>query len=307
DRGRQLRLDPATAAEGGGRCFFLDRLGGASIGAGLFSVLIQLRGRGWVEAREGRFGLGRGNWAMFERDSMPQVQVDNRGLCIGVALDHASMETLEQLTGHVLYPGLGHLGSEARLAVLHLWREAGSGGRLAALRPLRMYLEDIEMELANSVLACPGRSRAHKRQVFARLQRARMYLQGHPDHVVRIDAFRSARWCRSDPTGPTASRTRRCRRSCSPHTTTAAAPRPPSTTPPCRGHCGRFPPAISAWPWATSIAARMGDSCLTRSTRPGSIPACRQPRPRAATRWTRPSWSSVCRSWPRSRGRTSCR
>lgn len=74
DRGRQLRLDPATAAEGGGRCFFLDRLGGASIGAGLFSVLIQLRGRGWVEAREGRFGLGRGNWAMFERDSPAAIR-----------------------------------------------------------------------------------------------------------------------------------------------------------------------------------------------------------------------------------------
>ena len=33
---------------------------------------------------------------------------------------------------------------------------------------------------------CPGRSRSRKRQVFGRLQRARLYLEGNCDRVVRI-------------------------------------------------------------------------------------------------------------------------
>lgn len=187
DRGRQLRLDSEAMSALPGRCFALTRLGGASIGPGLFSALVQLRGRAWMESREGHFGLTRGDWIMFERDSLPQAQVDQRGLCIGVVLDQASMEALERLTGHTLYPGLGHLSAGARLTALHLWREAGAGAQLAALRPLLMYLKDIEMELADRALACPGRSRGHKRQVFARMQRARMFLEGHPDQVVRID------------------------------------------------------------------------------------------------------------------------
>ena len=36
------------------------------------------------------------------------------------------------------------------------------------------------------VARCPGRSRLRKRQVFSRLQRARLYLEGNCDRVVRI-------------------------------------------------------------------------------------------------------------------------
>lgn len=187
DRGRQLRLDSMAVSKLHGRCFALTRLGGASVGMGLFLALIQLRGRAWVESREGHFGLGRGDWIMCERDSQPQVQVDQRGLCIGVVLDQASLDVLEKLTGHTLFPGLGHLSAGARATALHLWREAGTGAQLPALRPLLMYLEELEAELAERALACPGRSRSHKRQVFARMQRARMILEGHPDQVVRID------------------------------------------------------------------------------------------------------------------------
>jgi AraC family transcriptional regulator len=36
------------------------------------------------------------------------------------------------------------------------------------------------------VRRCPGRSRSRKRQVFGRMQRAHLYLQGNADRVVRI-------------------------------------------------------------------------------------------------------------------------
>lgn len=186
DRGRQIRIDP-----GGGpaasRCFGLARLGGASATAGTVTAWVQLRGHGWADAREGYFDLGAGSWIVFERDSAPQVQVDGHGLCIGVALDAAALEVLEKLTGQPLYPAFGRLGARGRSIPLRLWREAGDGSDLRWLRPLLLFLQEAEGDLEARIQACPGRSRSHKRQVFARMQRARLYLEGHRERVVRVD------------------------------------------------------------------------------------------------------------------------
>ncbi|MGY0559983.1 helix-turn-helix domain-containing protein [Luteimonas sp. A277] len=186
DRGRQLRFDTA-ALPASGSCFGLTRLGGASAKAGLPTAWLQLRGHGWVEAREGRFDLLRGDWIIFERDSAPQVQVDGRGLCLGIVMDPAAVDALEKMTGGVLYPGFGHLSPGARLTALRLWRGAGSDADLQTLRPLLLFLMEVEHELSARVQSCPGRSRSHKRQVFGRMQRARLYLEGHRDQVVRME------------------------------------------------------------------------------------------------------------------------
>ena len=49
-----------------------------------------------------------------------------------------------------------------------------------------LHLAGIQRELAARIPRCPGRSRSRKRQVFGRLQRARLYLEGNCDRVVRI-------------------------------------------------------------------------------------------------------------------------
>jgi len=187
DRGRQLRFEAGDPTVSFNRCLGLARLGGAAVPAPLFSVWIQLRGRGWVEAREGRFDLDAGDWIMLERDSSPQVQVGGRGLCIGLLLDTEALASLEALADVALYVGRGHLSRSERSAALRLWREAAPDGDVRSVRPLLLYLASVQRELAARAQHCPGRSRGHKRQVFGRMQRARLYLEGNSDRVVRID------------------------------------------------------------------------------------------------------------------------
>src|SRR5690606_41671202 len=74
-------------------------------------------------------------------------------------------------------------GARPRLAAL---QAVDGSGEVAALRPLLMHLATIQHELRARITRCPGRSRSRKRQVFGRMQRARMYLEGHCDRVVRI-------------------------------------------------------------------------------------------------------------------------
>lgn len=187
DRGRQLRVDAGEPPADFNRCLGVARLGAAAVPAPLFSVWIQLRGRGWVESREGRFDMGAGDWIMLERDSSPQVQAGGHGLCIGLALDGEALAALQALADVTLYAGRGSLSHRERRTALRLWREAAPEGDVQAVRPLLLFLASVQRDLAAKVRHCPGRSRSHKRQVFGRMQRARLYLEGHSDRVVRID------------------------------------------------------------------------------------------------------------------------
>jgi AraC family transcriptional regulator len=76
--------------------------------------------------------------------------------------------------------------AEVRVA-LRLWRDALASGQPAqALRPVLLHLASLQRVLATGVQRCPGRSRVRKRQVFGRMQRARLYLEGNSHRVVRI-------------------------------------------------------------------------------------------------------------------------
>ncbi|NZA25849.1 helix-turn-helix transcriptional regulator [Luteimonas sp. SJ-92] len=186
DRGQLLSCsaDAGAAATGATR-IGLSRLGGAKAPAGSLSIWIQLRGSGWLESREGRFRLGRGEWMAFERDSAPSLQMDAHGLCIGLDIAEGTLATLERLADSALYAGRGRLSRRDARIALRLWRTAG-GDDHDAVRPLLLHLVAIQGELAAGVRRCPGRSRSRKRQVFGRMQRARLYLEGNSDRVVRI-------------------------------------------------------------------------------------------------------------------------
>ena len=71
--------------------------------------------------------------------------------------------------------------------LFRLWRQAAyaDGGALT-VRPLLLQLANVQRELAMRVRRCPGRSRSRKRQVFGRMQRAHLFLEGNADRVVRI-------------------------------------------------------------------------------------------------------------------------
>jgi AraC family transcriptional regulator len=192
DRGQQLQLEPVSAAPT--RCVGISRLGSVQTGA-VFTLWLQLRGTSWIEAKEGRFRLRGGDWIAFERDSRPALQSDRHGVCIGLALTPDALRTIGRLADCTFYAGRGRVNRAEARTTLRLWREAsrrlaaqepGTTADAGALWPLLLHLTGLQADLAARVERCPGRSRNRKRQVFGRLQRALMYLEGHCDRMVRI-------------------------------------------------------------------------------------------------------------------------
>ena len=193
DRGQALQLDAEGAALGG--CIGVSRLGSAQLPVSTFSVWVQVRGTSWIEAREGRFELHPGEWIALERDSKPLLQASRHGVCIGLSLNAETLRAIGRLAECSLYPGRGQVSRRDARIVLHLWRGleqrvvqrgASAEADAAALRPLLLHLAGLQGELRKRIHRCPGRSRLRQRQVFGRLQRARLYLEGNSDRVVRL-------------------------------------------------------------------------------------------------------------------------
>ena len=194
DRGQLLQLDTPEAATQTS-CVAVSRLGSVQVSATVFSVWVQVRGSAWVEAKEGKFRLHRGDWIAFEKDSRPLLQADRHGISVGLTLSAETLRAVAQFAECGLYAGRGQVSRRDARIVVRLWREAGKRlaasepGRpvdVAALRPILLHLAGLQRELASRITRCPGRSRSRQRQVFGRLQRAHLYLQGNCDRVVRI-------------------------------------------------------------------------------------------------------------------------
>ena len=187
DRGQSVNLEKLADDGRMPLCIGASRLGTVQACANTMTVWMQIRGSSWVESKEGKFRLHSGQWIAFEKESRPMVQCGRDGLCIGLSLDADALRTLAQLADCGVYAGRGTVDrSEARVA-LRLWREVATGdGSPLSLRPVLLHLASLQSELSEVVQRCPGRSRMRKRQVFGRMQRARMYLEGNSHRVVRI-------------------------------------------------------------------------------------------------------------------------
>lgn len=191
DRGQQVQLG-RTDNEAPASFAGVSRLGCAQLAGPSFSIWVQLRGSAWVEAKEGKFRLRRGDWIALDRDSRPTVQADRGGVCVGITLGADVLKALGQFADLGLYAGRGQLDLSESRVMMHLWHqavrraEAGEGVAVQVLRPVLLHLAGLQQDSAACVARCPGRSRSRKRQVFSRLQRARLYMEGNADRVVRI-------------------------------------------------------------------------------------------------------------------------
>ena len=178
---------PFEALQGAAQCLGSSRLGAVQVSAPVFNIWVQVRGDGWIESREGRFRMRCGDWMAFEKESAPLIQTGPRGVCIGIALDARALDSLQALNDGSLYAGRGRVPARELRMLLRLWRSAAAAGDdSVAVRPLLLQLATVQRDLAARVRRCPGRSRLRKRQVFGRMQRARLYLEGNSDRVVRI-------------------------------------------------------------------------------------------------------------------------
>jgi AraC family transcriptional regulator len=197
DRGQSLAFDDEAGLDGT-QWLGVSRLANFRLRAPLFSVWLQVRGSATFEAREGSFRLGAGDWIAFERDSLPELQAGRTGLTLGLLLSPDVLRTLVQSRGCGLFAGRGSIPRGERALTLRLWRQAmrrnagpgaavpGIGEHIRRMQPLLMQLSLLQGELAARLGRCPGRSHTRKRQVFGRLQRARLFLEGHRDRVVTL-------------------------------------------------------------------------------------------------------------------------
>jgi AraC family transcriptional regulator len=163
---------------------FLSRAGRTAVAGPHPTVWLVVRGGARVQAREGRFDLLPGDWIALDHDARPTLVAGRRALVLGLVLP-VNAHALELPGLPPLHPGRGRLdGADLRRA-LRLWREATEPGDIGLAR-LVGFLADVQAPLEALVGRCPGRSLRRKRQVFARMQRARLHLDGHAGTAVRL-------------------------------------------------------------------------------------------------------------------------
>lgn len=158
----------------------------------LFSFWLQLRGTAQVSAAEGSFTLRPGEWIALERGSMPEVQGD--GLTLGLMLAPDLMHAALDSTDRGLLPGRGFVAIGDRCVALRLWRQcasqsqdAGIAAVIRGLRPILKHWQAAQDSFAPMIERCPGRSFHRKTRIFARIQKARLFLEGNPQRMLRIE------------------------------------------------------------------------------------------------------------------------
>lgn len=168
------------------------RIDGDPVG---YSAWLVLRGCMTVHSREGEFHLRSREWLLLEGDAGPCGRVGAGGIAIMIRLrgdaptPHAGNDI-----GHALFSGCGRLARGMRLQGLRLWRTRDAAGLEVRARA---FLACMQQQDADVVARCPGRSLARRRQIYARLQRARLYMEGHAGMCARIGEL--ARWSHFSP------------------------------------------------------------------------------------------------------------
>lgn len=147
---------------------------------------IQLRGVTEIHATEGRFALRHGSWITFDPESLVELQAMHHGLTVGLVIPRQY-----PLPEGGLLPGAGQARIPDIRVALDLWRHQAAApdlpdARQRALRPLLLHLQHLQASLHDLVDRCPGRTLARKRQVMARMQRVRMFMEGNTDRSVRL-------------------------------------------------------------------------------------------------------------------------
>ncbi len=195
DRGNPLGVEPGPGREESTALVALSRGGSVSMATPVASLWLVLRGDAEIECREGRFVLGAGQWLLLERDACPAVYAGAGALVLGVALGADLQAQLQQSAQVAVFPGRGEAGRGVRPLAFALWRRCAAFSRnearlrevdRQAFAPVLRLLAGLQSGYRGLVDRCPGRSLRRKRQVFSRMQRARLYLEGNLGRAVRI-------------------------------------------------------------------------------------------------------------------------
>ena len=141
-----------------------------------------LRGRVRVQSREGEFELGPCDWIALDRDSRPTAWSGAGSVVFAIGIDLVMQHAFQAAAdAPVLFPARGRMPAGARAAALRLWRmhERLVDADVRLPDALRGFLAMLQRDLVADAARCPGHSQRRKRQVLVRMQRARLYLEGH--------------------------------------------------------------------------------------------------------------------------------
>jgi len=192
--GARLPISPATALAVPARLVTVSRAERVRTPSLMFSFWLQLRGSAQVAAAEGSFTLHAGEWIALERGSMPEVHSLRGGLTLGLMLTSDVMHGALDSTDRGLLPGRGAVTLPDRRMALRLWRQCAAlpedvdmPAVMRGLKPLLRHWQTAQDSFAPMIERCPGRSFHRKTRIFARIQKARLYLEGNPQRMLRIE------------------------------------------------------------------------------------------------------------------------
>lgn len=153
---------------------------------------LQARGSSFFSNREGYFVLRPGQWLALEHDCTASIDTEQGAVLIGVGIRSSTLRDIHAHRNPWL-PGEGCVDEDQCNALIDLWNQcaASAGGdhdeATRALRCLLQGVRDAQHTLSQWVLRCPGRRSSRQHQVFARLQRVRLYLRGHMGRMVPME------------------------------------------------------------------------------------------------------------------------
>ncbi len=135
-----------------------------------------LEGQARVSSRLGQHDVDRGGWLLLTGRGGVVVRCDP-----GVQMLVAGADVTGQCAGlGVPFPAAGALPIE----VVAKLRQDGAG---LGVEAFEFLLAELLWPLLDGVARCPGRTLDRRRQIFARLQTARMFLAGHLEHLPSLN------------------------------------------------------------------------------------------------------------------------
>jgi len=159
------------------------------------TLVVCLRGNAIVNTSHGLFEISARRWLLVERESMPLIDISNLGSAWVIGVSGP--------LGRIIVPGSGKIPSFffRRLRSLNaILKNSASLDDLPIDAEIDGILDTLNLtqDTVTRVNRCPGRSQQRRLQVYARLERARMLIEGNTDRIVGVtelaDATHFSRW-----------------------------------------------------------------------------------------------------------------
>jgi len=164
--------------------------------SGHLVLVLPLTGSIRIQTGDGQFQLRARHWMLLEREAAPGLLGGRKDMAVAITLSAAAWKHLNRSATTEALPGRGRMNAtmvhllcaalrESAIATGDFWR------REPMLRSLFAQIELLQSDLRSLLVNCPGKSRSRRLQVMSRLQRARLYVEGHSNRVVRIGELAS--------------------------------------------------------------------------------------------------------------------